>query len=145
MTLKNGSALRNKKTNSGNMSSGHAANGFWPSFQINTLSMSRRFWQKSLWMQVVTISICRPYCSYFLFVPVRPGSTIGISQKEALYCAIGRCCQRLKEGDIHFEDWVNQILTAEVQLPPESDPLYVSVYVLILLATHCIIILAYFY
>lgn len=72
------------------------------------------------------------------FFTVSPGASISVANKEALYCAIGRCCQRLK-GEIHFEDWVNQILTAEVQLPAESDPLCVTMYLIWVLALTLVI------
>ncbi|KAJ3882947.1 hypothetical protein F5051DRAFT_448750 [Lentinula edodes] len=52
----------------------------------------------------------------FAEVADKPAVPIGIANKEALHCAVGRCCQKLK-GEIPFEDWVNRISTVEVQLP----------------------------
>ncbi|KAF8826863.1 hypothetical protein HHX47_DHR5000773 [Lentinula edodes] len=55
----------------------------------------------------------------------KPAAAIGIANKEALYCAVGRCCQKLK-GEIPVEDWVNRILIVEVQLPPNDHLLELS-------------------
>ncbi|KAF8826887.1 hypothetical protein HHX47_DHR5000875 [Lentinula edodes] len=60
----------------------------------------------------------------FAEVADKPAAAIGIANKEALYCAVGRCCQKLK-GEIPFEDWVNRILTVEVQLPPNDHFVYI--------------------
>ena len=38
-----------------------------------------------------------------------------IIQKEALYCAVGRCAIRLKES-IPFEQWLDSTLIAEAQV-----------------------------
>ncbi|THH11497.1 hypothetical protein EW145_g638 [Phellinidium pouzarii] len=45
-----------------------------------------------------------------------------ILQKEALYCAIGRCAQRLK-AIIPFQQWVGQNLTVEVRDPNPNYPI----------------------
>lgn len=35
-----------------------------------------------------------------------------IIQKEALYCAVGRCAHKLRE-QIHFDEWLHSNLAAE--------------------------------
>ncbi|KAF8351332.1 armadillo-type protein [Amanita rubescens] len=50
-------------------------------------------------------------------VPADLASTV---QKEALYCAIGRCAQRLKDV-IPFNEWLHQTLTAEAH---STSPMY---------------------
>lgn len=47
-----------------------------------------------------------------------------IVQKEALYCAIGRCAQRLKTV-IPFQIWVSQYLAREAK---SLNPKYAGVY-----------------
>lgn len=44
-----------------------------------------------------------------------------IVQKEALYCAIGRCAIRLRDA-IPFQDWVSKRLAVEVK---DQNPKYV--------------------
>ncbi|KAK7470477.1 hypothetical protein VKT23_001903 [Stygiomarasmius scandens] len=43
-------------------------------------------------------------------------------QKEALYCAIGRCCQRLK-GSIPFNEWLQQTLIVEAHDTSPHSPI----------------------
>ncbi|KAF9076797.1 ran binding protein 11 [Rhodocollybia butyracea] len=57
-------------------------------------------------------------------VAYKPAADIGLVNKEALYCAIGRCCQRLKE-EIPFEKWMQQVLITEVQSPQTDLLVYV--------------------
>ncbi|KAI5893425.1 ARM repeat-containing protein [Schizophyllum commune H4-8] len=44
----------------------------------------------------------------------------GVVQKEAIYCAIGRCCHKLKEA-IPFAEWAQKILVAEAT---STNPTY---------------------
>ena len=44
----------------------------------------------------------------------------GVVQKEAIYCAIGRCCHKLKEV-IPFAEWAQKILVAEAT---STNPTY---------------------
>lgn len=46
----------------------------------------------------------------------------GVVQKEAIYCAIGRCCHRLQEA-IPFADWAQQILSVEARSANPSYPI----------------------
>jgi hypothetical protein len=43
-------------------------------------------------------------------------------QKEAVYCAIGRCCQKLKDC-IPFNQWIQQTLSVEAQDTSPSAPI----------------------
>ncbi|KAF8746019.1 hypothetical protein AX14_004306 [Amanita brunnescens Koide BX004] len=49
-----------------------------------------------------------------------PPDLAGTVQKEALYCSIGRCAQRLKDV-IPFKEWLHQTLTAEAH---STSPMY---------------------
>ncbi|KDQ29318.1 hypothetical protein PLEOSDRAFT_1038626 [Pleurotus ostreatus PC15] len=49
-----------------------------------------------------------------------PTDLQGIIQKEALYCAFGRCASRLKDS-IPFDDWLQNTLLAEAS---ETNPIY---------------------
>ncbi|KAF8623412.1 hypothetical protein AX15_006355 [Amanita polypyramis BW_CC] len=49
-----------------------------------------------------------------------PSDLASVVQKEALYCAIGRCTQRLKDV-IPFKDWLHQTLSTEAQ---SANPMY---------------------
>ncbi|KAF9495444.1 ARM repeat-containing protein [Pleurotus eryngii] len=49
-----------------------------------------------------------------------PTDLQGIIQKEALYCAFGRCASRLKDS-IPFDDWLQNTLLAEAS---EINPIY---------------------
>ncbi|KZT12770.1 ARM repeat-containing protein [Laetiporus sulphureus 93-53] len=49
-----------------------------------------------------------------------PSDLDSVVQKEALYCAIGRCAQKLK-GVIPFEQWLERTLVREAQ---ETNPSY---------------------
>jgi hypothetical protein len=45
----------------------------------------------------------------------------GVIEREALYCALGRCCHKLK-GEIPFEDWLRLIFAEEAK---SVNPLFV--------------------
>lgn len=47
-----------------------------------------------------------------------------VVQKEALYCAIGRCATRLKDV-IPFTQWLEQTLTVEAH---DTNPKYVTTF-----------------
>ncbi|KIK67986.1 hypothetical protein GYMLUDRAFT_36796 [Collybiopsis luxurians FD-317 M1] len=105
-----------------------------PEEWINTEEQENQQWEYELrpCSERVLMQISNQYPQYvtpllkttFAEVAAKPAGDIGISNKEALYCAIGRCCQRLKD-EIPFEDWVNQILSAEVQMPQIEPFVYV--------------------
>lgn len=59
-------------------------------------------------------------CSSVLFTAQVPPDLAGTVQKEALYCSIGRCAQRLKDV-IPFKEWLHQTLTAEAH---STSPMY---------------------
>ncbi|KAF9268117.1 ARM repeat-containing protein [Marasmius fiardii PR-910] len=46
----------------------------------------------------------------------------GTLQKEALYCALGRCCRRVKDI-INFPPWIESVLRAEARDTKESAPI----------------------
>ncbi|TFK43406.1 armadillo-type protein [Crucibulum laeve] len=54
--------------------------------------------------------------------PQRPNDLVGVIQKEALYCAIGRCALRLKDS-IPFEQWLEHTLVTEARDPNPSYPI----------------------
>ncbi|KAJ3710388.1 ran binding protein 11 [Lentinula raphanica] len=101
-----------------------------PEEWINTEEQETQQWEYELrpCSERVLVQISNQYPEYvtpllkatFAEVADKPASDIGITNKEALYCAVGRCCGKLK-GEIPFETWVSQVLIAEVQLPP-NDP-----------------------
>lgn len=46
------------------------------------------------------------------FIAVKANDLTAVIQKEALYCAVGRCALRLK-GQIPFEEWLQHTLLPE--------------------------------
>ncbi|KAJ4478277.1 ran binding protein 11 [Lentinula aciculospora] len=105
-----------------------------PEEWVNTEEQETQQWEYELrpCSERVLVQISNQYYEYvtpllkatFAEVADKPVAAIGISNKEALYCAVGRCCQKLK-GEIPFEDWVSQTLTREVQLPPSDNFIYI--------------------
>ncbi|KAF5390622.1 hypothetical protein D9757_002665 [Collybiopsis confluens] len=105
-----------------------------PEEWVNTEEQENQQWEYELrpCSERVLMQISNQYPQYvtpllratFAEVADKVASEIGIANKEALYCAVGRCCQRLK-GEIPFENWVDQILTAEVQMPPTDPFIYI--------------------
>lgn len=54
--------------------------------------------------------------------PVTPAVDLGsVVQKEALYCALGRCAHRLKDV-IPFDQWLQHTLSVEAKEP--ANPRY---------------------
>ncbi|KAJ3989631.1 armadillo-type protein [Lentinula detonsa] len=105
-----------------------------PEEWINTEEQETQQWEYELrpCSERVLMQISNQYPEYvtpllkatFAEVADKPATDIGIPNKEALYCAVGRCCHKLKE-EIPFESWVERILIAEVQLPPNEPFVYV--------------------
>lgn len=50
----------------------------------------------------------------YMYLGQRPVDLPGVVQKEALYCAVGRCATRLKDL-IPFGQWLEHTLIAEAQ------------------------------
>lgn len=46
----------------------------------------------------------------------------GVIEREALYCALGRCCHKLK-GEIPFEDWLGRIFAVEARSQNKLYPI----------------------
>lgn len=65
-----------------------------------------------LWRDVTELDVDDPSSAQ------QSADLAGVLQKEALYCAIGRCASRMK-GVIPFEEWLATDLVREVR---ENDP-----------------------
>lgn len=68
------------------------------------------------------VTRCTVCSIHTLIVLAQPPTDLqGIIQKEALYCAFGRCASRLKDS-IPFDDWLQNTLLAEAS---STNPMYV--------------------
>lgn len=70
----------------------------------------------------IACELAAPYLKTHLTPPTDKEMTDlqGVVQKEAIYCAIGRCCHKLKEA-IPFAEWAQEILVAEAT---STNPTY---------------------
>lgn len=92
-----------------------ARNVFLCHLLINIVNMSLRFWrQHSGKLLVCAKQFLVPGDFLITYKGQRSVDLASVVQKEALYCAIGRCASRLKES-IPFDEWLEHTLVAEAQ------------------------------